>query len=464
MNKSLSCLALLWAAGALHGCNADATDPIREVIDTDTGNSNEGISSTGEEGNLGGNCEETEVELDPSAQTSLGFTAQSVLDFVVGEHSSSLAWLDATEEYGPESGRSEIALTVTPLGPPVLVDREPRAASNGDSEEGGLLLGEIYSPCNDSIRIDVSIAVTTARGALDEVVETSIVANASDFAQGRFSLDLANLDGSFEATPTAPRNTEITRSSLVAELGFSTLGSVGAFSLQSEFRSLDGQAVGQGGGGALAHFPADDYCGPAAVSVTAEQSVRGLSMAQALGALNATSPSQVRYQSGAPSELTLTFSSAETRVCAGFGEPAYGQDTAGGMTLEFPGVATLSSADGRVEGNVPLQIVASNENGTIMTTAQANIDAEPSGAAALPSQFGVQDAIDFSVYDGAMVQFSSTVASDTIGGSLRVYGLDVADCVTNPPPPDPDGMGSPGCRGTDRIPLWGAFWGDWTEE
>jgi hypothetical protein len=113
---------------------------------------------------------------------------------------------------------------------------------------------------------------------------------------------------------------------------------------------------------------------------------------------------------------------------------------------------------------VPLQIVASNENGMIMTTAQGNIDAEPAGAAALPAQFGVQDDVDLSSYDGAMVQFSSTVASDTIGGSLRVYGLDVADCVTNPAPPDPDGMSSPGCRGTDRIPLWGAFWGDWTEQ
>jgi hypothetical protein len=454
MNKSLSCLAMLWSMGALQSCVTDTGNPVGENPIPD------GENTAGE------GCVETEVELDPSAPTSLGFSAQSVIDLVVGEHASSLAWLDANVDYGPESGRSEITLTVTPRGAPVLVDGEPRPAGSFNGEEGGPAIGlaEIYSPCHDSIRFDVSIAITTAGGALNEVVETSIEASASDFARGRLSLDLTGINGSFQAAPEAPVNFELTRSSLVAELGFSALGSVGAFSVQSEFRSLDGQAVGQGGAGEVAHFPADDYCGPTAVSVAADQSVRGLSMAQALAALNGMSPSPVRYQSGAASELTLAFTSAETRVCARFDTDLGGQDPAGNMALEFMGVVALSSADARIQGSLPLYMSVTNESGRVEISAEGNMNAEPAGAAALPAQVGIQDEIDFSAYDGAMVRFLSSVAEDDAGGSLRVYGLDVADCVTNPPPPDPGGMSSPGCRGTDRIPLWGAFWGDWTEQ
>jgi hypothetical protein len=462
MNKSFSALAVLCAACAVHACNADAVDDTQSPDDnmepggTDTGNPYE--EPTGEEGS--GNCDEEETDLDPSAPTSLGFAAQAMLDLISGEHTSSLAWVDGRVEYGPESGVSEITLNITPVGAPSFVDREPKAASSGSGEEVGIPLGEIYTLCGDAIRQKVSIEVTTAGGALDEVVETTIEAKAADFASASFSIDLTEIEGTFEATPAVRDNFVITRSSLSAQLGFTTHGSVGAFSVSSESRSTDGQAVGQGGAGEIAHFPAENYCGPAAVSVTAEQIVRGLSMGQALDALNAMSPGPVRYHSGAPSELTLAFTSTEARVCARFDDASYGDATAGNMTLEFPGVVRLISTDGRIDGTVPLTITASNDVGAHRTTAQSTFE---DGSEMSPAQFGIRDAIDFSAYDGSFVQFLTTAAPDSSGGSLRAYGLDVADCVNNPPPPDPNGMGSAGCRGTDRIPLWGAFFGDWDE-
>jgi len=182
-------------------------------------------------------------------------------------------------------------------------------------------------------------------------------------------------------------------------------------------------------------------------------------MAQALDGLNAMSPSEVQYQSGAPSQLTLAFTSAEERVCARFDQEYYGGSAPGtSMTLEFPGVVRVISTDGRIDGTLPLQITTSSEGGLESTTAQTNFDY---GSTSQPAEVGIQDDIDFSAYDGVFVQFLTTIAADSSGGSLRAYGLDVADCVNNPPPPDPDAMGSPGCRGTDRIPVWGAFWGDW---
>jgi hypothetical protein len=467
MKKPLSALAVLCAAAAVHACNADAA-PGDDA--TPGGNTEPGGTDTGNpyddpngEGTAGGNCTEEETELDPGATTPLGFNAQAIIDLVAGEHTESLAWLDSPTEYGPESGVSEITLNITPIGAAVFVDREVRTSSNTGEEGGpGIGLGEIYSPCNDSVRLNVSIHMTTAGGAFDETVETTIDAKAGDFASGSFSIDLTEIAGAFQATPVAPANFVIIKSSLSAQLGFTTYGSVGAFSLSSESRSTDGQAAGQGGGGPIAHFPAENYCGPAAVSVTADQIVRGLSMGQALDALNAMSPGPVRYSSGAPSDLTLAFTSSEERVCARFDDAIYGDGTPGSMTLEFPGVVRLISTDGRIDGTVPLRITASNDTGGVRTSAEGTIDAEAAAAAAsLPAQFGIHDDIDFSAYDGAIVQLLTTVDEQNPGGTLRVYGLDVADCVNNPPPPDPGGMGSPGCRGTDRIPLWGAYWGEW---
>ena len=68
--------------------------------------------------------------------------------------------------------------------------------------------------------------------------------------------------------------------------------------------------------------------------------------------------------------------------------------------------------------------------------------------------------LDFSAYDGSFVQLLTTAADDAAGGSLRAYGLDEPECDTTPFTTPGGGMGVPGCRGTDRIPLWGAFWGD----
>lgn len=459
MNKSLSSLSALLAACALHACNADATND-DNANGTDTGNPADGDDDPTGEGGFGRGCDAEETELDPTETTALGFTAQSVLDLVVGEHTQSLAWLDGNVEYGPESGRSEITLSITAAGAPTLVDREPRPAPSGAGE--GIALGEIGVYCTDSVRVKVDVAITTAGGALDEVVAGVFEAHAADFASGRLSFDLEALNGSFEAAPFAPPNSRLTSSTLTLALGFTELGASGAFNLGSTFESTDGSAVGMGSSGEVAHFPADNYCGPTGASVTADQTVRGLSMGQSLDALNAMSPAQVRYQTGAPSELTLAFTSAEERVCVRFDDAQYGGESANDMTLEFPGVVRLISTDGRIDGTVPLRVSASRENGVSTIRAEANADAQSAaGAPALLPQLGIRDDVDFSAYDGGYVQLLTMVAEDSVGGSLRAYGLDIADCVTNPPPPDPDGMGSPGCRGTDRVPLWGAFWGDW---
>ena len=416
---------------------------------TDTGNPFDASGSDDVETPGGGvDCDATESDVEAGQSTELGFSAQEVVDLVSGERRASLLWLESPKvEYGPETGESEIRLTVEVVGSPRFIDREPRPPGAGSETEL-----PIYAPaCNDSIELDLRIGVVTAGGALDEIAETTAIASARDFAVTGFSLSLDSLMGSFEAKVEPPPNAEFTVPvPLSVRLGFTEYGLLGSMNMGGEFRALDG-SVGAATYGDIARFPADDYCGPDTIGVAADQSVRGLSIASALEPLNAMSPVQLRYDGGDSAELALSFSNAEPRVCVSLG-------VAGGISLEFPGVVTLMSTDGRVDGNVPVQFsVEAAEGVPASISVQGSLQADdPSQAASPPAQFGIRDALHFSGYDGGRVEFLG-VAS---GGSLRVYALDVAECVTNPPPRDPNATSHPGCRGTDRIPLWGARWGN----
>lgn len=460
---------MILSACGLAACSSDDGPGNDDSIDpagTDTGNPHDepgdNLGGPGEEGNVGGACDEavTDVELD--AGTALGFSANQVLEYAGGEHTVSLLWLDSNVEYGPESGRSEITLTVEPLAAH-FVDRSPRSSTSNTLQDG--LATDIGTPldgCRDSLRIDVRLGISTAGGALAETIETTLDAADVDFAGGSISIELEDIAGAFEADPQPPRNSELTRSSLQLSFGLSQYGAVGSLGLVSEFRSLDGNAVGIGGGAPIGHFPADDYCGQTnAFSVTADQPVRGVSMAAALEALSPSSPVSFRYRSGEVSALDLSFTSDEDRVCVSLGRDELYNGEAGGAVLDFAGRVTLESVDGRIDGSFPVTISAQTQSGALRTTASAQQSVQDvAQAAALPAAYGVQDDIDFAAYGGGAVTFQSIVSSEQTGGSLIVNGLDIPECISNPQPPPPGANGSPGCRGIDFVPLWSASWGD----
>jgi hypothetical protein len=427
---------------------------------TDTGNPyGDDLGGVGSgEGTAGGACDETVSDVGLDEQTPLGFSADDVLAFAGGEHTVSLAWVESNVAYGPEHGRSEITLTVEPLAAH-FVARSPKTSSGSGPT---IDIGTPLDGCRGSVKIDVRLGLSTQGGALAETVDTVIEASAADFASGGFSADLAMLAGSFEAQLTAPRNSELTRSSLQASFGFSQYGAVGSLSLFSEFRSLDGNAAGVGGGGPVAHFPADDYCGAAnAFSVTADQAVRGVSMAAALEALNSDAPVAVRYQSGASSTLELAITSDVERVCVSFDRDQQYNGEAGGAVLEFAGSASLESADGRIDGTFPVTISAEPLGGALIFEARAEQSAQDRAeAAALPASFGVQDEVGFDAYGGGSALFQSASSPSGAGGSLTLNGFIVPECISNPPVVDPAAGSAPGCRGVDLVPLWSATWGN----
>lgn len=446
MSKSFSALVKCATCAAL-ACGGDEEHTVNGISRGDV---------------AGPRCEGTEVEIDPSSVTALGFSAQAVLGLVVGQHTAPLAWLDSEVEYGPEDGRSELTLTITAAGAPLLVDRELAAGSDGAASFTPDLGAP--SPCRDSLRIAATLAITTSSGALDEVVDGIFEAYEGDFAHGRLGIDLAALRGSFSAAPAIPENSVLTASTLGLELGFTEFGASGAFTLGSVFESPG--TVGMGTSGEIAHFPADSYCGPTAASVGAAQTVRGLSMARALESLNAAGSTTVRYLSAEASELDMDFSSAAERACANFETSVYGNWPPGLMTLEFPGAVQLSSLDGLIAGGTPVAIRTTNrsDSGMILTTAglEVQTSTDAASAAALPAQLGIRDTVDASEFDGVTVEFRNSVWSpaDLPSGSLEVDGVDIADCVKNPPPRDPNAMMISPCPGIHRTTVWSARWGD----
>ena len=117
-------------------------------------------------------------------------------------------------------------------------------------------------------------------------------------------------------------------------------------------------------------------------------------------------------------------------------------------------------SDGKLDGEFAVQLGAQTASGALRLSAEAAQDARDlAAAAALPAQFGVVEDVSFDGYDGGSVRFESHSFGGAVGGSLIVSGLEVPECLSNPPPIDPNANSSPGCRGIDFVPLWSARWG-----
>jgi hypothetical protein len=415
---------------------------------TDTGNPHDDPGTANE----GGRCDERVSDLTLEQNSPLGVSAADLVAWVAGTHRETLLWQDSSGTFGPEHGRSEVTIEIEPLGAHFITRS---VAQSGDGrEEGGVLIDIAFAeePCPDAIQLDVRLHISTAGGALDETLVTTLEATSDDYVTGNIALPIDSLNGSFEAEVAAPRNF-VPRGTpkLNVSFGLSPYGNTGQFGLSSEFVSTDGQVAAQGGIGILARFPADDFC-ESGVSVAADQSVRGVSVADVLEQLNGASPARI---DGSTATLNLSFTSSALRYCVSLSGP----ETASHQ-VQVPGRVTLSSSDQRINGSFDVTLLGEGLSGELLAS-RANANAfllDRAQANAARAQFGIQQALDFSSYDGGAFDFSVNVENGSASGSLGAYGLDQADCVTNPQPVEPGANGSPGCRGTDRIPLWNASW------
>ena len=173
------------------------------------GDAMEGGMGAGDAMGMGeGSCEEGESTLlAPDAVTSLGFAGQDLLDLVAGEHEATLAWgvppqQSSLVEVVPAAGESRIVVRVTPDPTTLrLVERHPAALSG---LEGDVTDVAAFG-CQDELRVDAVVAVTTDNGALNETFEVTFSATSANYVQASVPVVPGELDGSFAATiPDTP--------------------------------------------------------------------------------------------------------------------------------------------------------------------------------------------------------------------------------------------------------------------
>ncbi|HVZ36993.1 MAG TPA: hypothetical protein VG963_31425 [Polyangiaceae bacterium] len=456
MKKRLSLVWLLCACSSAPrpaDQSPAANDPGSDAAGggTDTGNPDDDRGTNAE----GGLCDETESELGLDDATSLGVSAADLFAWVGGTHQATLAWQDGAASFGPEHGLSQITLEIQPLGAH-FIDRSP---AQGAGTSNGLAINtEIATigggdPCADSVALDVNLHLSTAGGALDETLETTLEARAGDFATGQVTLPTDALAGSFTVDAPPPSGF-VARGApkLNVEIALSKYGDRGQITLSTEFQSSDGQAVSQGGAGVLARFPADDECLSGNIGVPANQSVRGVSVDAVLASLNATSPARL---DAVDATLELAFASNAQRVCVVLDGPESSP-----LQLQFPGTVQLSSSDQRMRGSIEVTLSGQAASGVLQSssaTANAFL-ANPADANAAVSKFAIAEPLDFSSYSGGSFAFRADASPSVATGSLTASAIQLPDCAINPPKLDPDAQGSPGCPGADLVPLWSASW------
>lgn len=390
--------------------------------------------------------------------TSLGFSAGQILEFAAGEFKTPLVWGQPSNvSFGPESGTGELTMNVSYEGGALyFVESTPKEGG----QEGGEI-GLVGSGCSNSLRMDVTVSVQTAGGALNEAFEASLETSSRFAAEFNEPLEPASLNGSFEILSVEPAEGQVKQFGLSATLTpFGVTGTLSSI-VEVHYPGAAGDPTG-GAVGAVgvtyASFPGSAACADGSgqstgFSTPAAQMVVGFSGAQAIEQWNAATPVSVTWKDDSATELTLV-ATAQGDGCVRLGawydaEP---------FRASYPVRITATTADGRLDGEYAGEMLVAPD-------AEGNV-ASILGTANLPlaleqaAESGFSNVGDVSAYHRLFFTMSSKLESGTFSGSLALNGHTDPPCLTDPPPPDPDGMGAPGCSGTEVTPIESTSWGE----
>jgi hypothetical protein len=417
-------------------------------LGTSTGNPTEdpGEEHGGGTG-VGSYCKEASSRPVPvDEQTSLGFSAQQVLEFVEGEQQETLTWhAQPLASYGPESGEQQATLTVTRRDTPIRLVQY--RADTGGAEIA------IGSDCSDALAIDVHVALRTAGGALDESFDATLVARSSRKVSIYQRLDHKNLGGSFAITQFHQPRFRVAQMHLAVT--WTPFGTTGALNVVFEQPSEDGTAVGSGPGtGPLASWgPAS--CGPwSGDPVPLDQPVAGFSGNDVLALLASVDALNVAW-SGAPASSASVAFALSGGVCAQLEPAPFSPGNPDVGSLILAGVLSVRSQDGRIDAAWPVQVNAlPNEGGALDEVKLAFDDQRLQQQGSLQARYGLSG-IDASAYDFSSASFTLTLSpAGALTGELRVTGYTLPMCSTEPIR-NADGqiVGSPGCQGATPTEL-----------
>jgi hypothetical protein len=382
-------------------------------------------------------CQIDQRELGLDEATPIGATAGELFSWISGPHTEPLSWLSPgpsesyarVDGFGPEQGSSELQLDFEPIGAR-LFTRTPLDQASADL-------------CPTSLGLDVNLHLSTAGGALDERVQTTLEATQADAAALQaLYLPLDGLQGSFTAQISLGAGYAYTQSpQLWLSLKLSEAGATGKLVLvalvgngRSEFGIVP----------TLARFPDDvALCQDGMYLVTPEHTVDGVSRDAVLQQLNGASPALL---DGGPATLELEYTGVGERACA---QP---RSATNPTTVWFPAAARLHSSDGRVDGSIQTTVSGDAASGALHSRATARSDlSDAATAAATAPSYAILDPIDFAGFDGGRFVFQTDVTVTSGTGSLIADGIIDPQCsaVT---------MSGPFCTSAATTELWGARW------
>ncbi len=210
MTLRLACWVLLSASAI--GCGSNSGSTSQDGPDAPGG-------QTGEE-TVG--CLPVERDmLAWSERSTLGFSADELLNALGSEREGRLAWQNGTST----------PLTLTLARASGSVEFQQRAWMNDGSGRELATSGD----CNDVLALPVTLGFTTSDGAFAEQLQLTLLAQSAARADAFVSIDLDSLEGSFTVTQVDPADFDDVLASLT--LAFDNDGWSG---------SLSGQAVTTG--------------------------------------------------------------------------------------------------------------------------------------------------------------------------------------------------------------------------
>jgi hypothetical protein len=127
----------------------------------------------------------------------------------------------------------------------------------------------------------------------------------------------------------------------------------------------------------------------------------------------------------------------------------------GGPSVSYPVVIKLKSADGRLDGAYPGQVVATGYGANRTVTADAVLELALNEV----GESGFSSVSVPASADSLMLRVETTLEAGIVAGSVRLQALTDADCASEPSTPLPGGaQGSPGCAGQTQTPIESASW------
>lgn len=366
----------------------------------------------------GTGCEDQEQDVT-SDDASLGFAFDDVAAFVIGEHSTDLAWgsTNPNVSFGPESGLGTIALGIDWTGGVKRIHSVPRYPEGGE----GPAIGIVCPP--DRLAADVTLRLTSGGGALAESVPARLVVESANRAELEASIPIDQLQGSFQVT-LGPSS--ITRA-VAIRAAFTESGFAGDVS--GSIETNHGGAASQGGV-IYARFPAQNPCNTTSLEVPVPLTAPGASeLADLLAALR-DGGHPLAWRTGGTTAIDFEVAPAEVACQAG------DDFTGSGAGLSLPLALALRTSDGRVD--TMLEGRVSTADG--MTSLRAGRSCEGADVAAQAELCGVRD-VDTSGYTNLSLSLSATLAAGGVfRGALDVLGIPVTNCQSTPQ----SSCGSPG--------------------